>query len=153
MQTIWLRVLQAHLWIICAFHVVVGVGLNVSPEFIPVVARWYGAERVDVTDQLLVLVKPIGAFMFILGVLAAVAAIRPLQYRAVIYSFAGLFFIRAMQRVVWGHEQTAAFGIPREHVNGNMVFFFLMAVATVVLYRYVESRSRAAPTEPSRGKP
>src|SRR5579871_1770809 len=116
MHTIWLRVLQAHLWMIGVFHVVIGVGLNVSPEFIPVVAKWYGAERVDVTDQLLVLVKPIGAFMFILGVLAAVAAVRPLRYRAVIYSFAGLFFIRALQRLVWGHEQTAAFGISREHV-------------------------------------
>jgi hypothetical protein len=148
MNTTWLRVLQGYLWFICAFHVIMGVGLNASPKFIPVVAAWYGAdpERVDVTPQLLVLVKPIGAFMFILGVLAAVAAIRPLRYRAVIYAFAGLFFIRAMQRVVWGHEQTEAFGIPYGHVMVNMVFFFLMAVTLAGLYRYVESRSSTAST-------
>jgi hypothetical protein len=153
MYKIWILLLQVHLWIISAFHVVIGVGLNLSPEFIPVVGKWYGAERVDVTDQLLVLVRPIGAFMFILGVLAAVAAVRPLRYRAVIYSFAGLFFIRALQRLVWGREQTAAFGIPPERVTGSMVFFFVMAVALVVLCRYVEIRSRAAETVPSGGQP
>jgi hypothetical protein len=153
MHTIWLRVLQINLWMVCAFHGVIGVGLNVSPDFIPVVAKWYGATQVDITPQLLVLVRPIGAFMFILGVLAAVAAIQPLRYRAVIYSFAGLFFIRALQRVVWGNEQTAAFGIPQERVIGSMVFFFLLAVVLVVLYRYVESHSRAAVAGPSGEQP
>jgi hypothetical protein len=149
-HTICLRLLQLHLAFIALFHVAIGVGLNVTPEFIPIVAKSYGAERVEVTDQLLVLVKPIGAFMFTLGVMAAVAAVRPLRYRAVIFSFAGLFFIRAMQRVLWGHEQTAAFGIPRERIIGNMVFFFLMSAVLVGLYLYVEFRS---PAEPAKGQP
>jgi hypothetical protein len=148
MNTTWLRVLQAYLWMICAFHVIIGVGLNVSPDFIPVVARWYGAERVDITHQLLVLVKPIGAFMFILGVLAGVAAVRPLRYRAVVYSFAGLFFIRSMQRVLWGHEQTEAFGIAPERVTASLVFFLLMAVTLLALYLYVERRSTATAHAP-----
>src|SRR5687768_11032194 len=102
----WLRVLQGYLWVVCAFHVVIGVGLNVHPEFTRVVATWYGAEKLDLNDQLLVLIKPIGAFMFILGVLAGVAALHPLRYRAVVYGFAGLFFIRAAQRLVFGQEHT-----------------------------------------------
>lgn len=144
MNTAGLRVLQAYLWMICIFHVVMGVGLNLSPEFSRVVARWYGAERVDVTDQLLVLVKPIGAFMFTLGALAGVAAVRPVRYRAIVYSFSALFLIRAGQRLLWGHEQTAAFGIPAARVTTAMVMFFVMSVTLFALYRYVENRSPEA---------
>src|SRR5204863_2172524 len=98
------------------------------------------------TDQLLVIVKPVGAFMFILGVLAAVAAWDPLRYRAVVYAFAGLFLIRAVQRLAFGHEQTAAFAIPPDRVRMAMILFFVMAVSLFALYRYVESRSSAATT-------
>jgi hypothetical protein len=148
MNTTGLRILQAYLWMICAFHVVIGVGLNVSPDFIPVVAKWYGAEHVDVTSQLLVLVKPIGAFMFILGVMAGVAAVRPLRYRAVVYSFAGLFFIRAMQRVIWGQEQTDAFGIPPDRVTASLLLFLVMSMTLFALYLYVERHSSAATNAP-----
>src|SRR5262245_36295191 len=140
---LWLRVLQVYLGVICAFHVVIGVGLNTTPEFTKVVAAWYGAERLDLTDQLLVIAKPIGAFMFIMGVLAAVAALNPLRHRAIVYGFAGLFAIRATQRLLFGNEQTVAFGIPPERVTAAMILFFVMAITLAALYRYVETRATA----------
>ena len=63
-------VLKAFLWFICAFHIVVGIGLNVSSGFPQTMAEYYGAE-VTWTPEFLYIVKPIGAFMIAIGVMAA----------------------------------------------------------------------------------
>ena len=88
-----LRLLQVYLWLICAFHVTIGVGVNCSRSFIETVAGYYGAS-VELTPQFLTILRPLGAFMFILGGLAAVAALEPIRYRAVGYGFAALFVLR-----------------------------------------------------------
>lgn len=47
-----LLALPVFLWAVCAFHVGIGLGLNVSPAFPQVMAGQYGAE-VDFTPALL----------------------------------------------------------------------------------------------------
>jgi hypothetical protein len=66
-----LKMLQAFLWCVCATHAGLGIGINVSTDFIHLAASCYGATA-DLTPQLLTILHPLGAFMFILGVFAAV---------------------------------------------------------------------------------
>lgn len=130
------KVLQTFLWFICAFHIVVGAGLNLFPGMAPFMADMYGAE-LQSTPQFDYILKPLGAFMFVLGLLAAAAALKPVQHRAVIYGFAALFAIRAFQRVVFSQEIADSFAISASRNMANMVFFLGMAIALVVLERLV----------------
>jgi len=134
MQSKLVSVLQAFLWFICAFHVIVGLGLNVSSAFPQVMADYYGAE-VNWTPELLYLVKPIGAFMLALGVMAGAAARSPLSHRSIVYGFVVLFTLRGLQRLVFQGEIVSALGIDSGRNTVNAVFFLLMAAALVWLFR------------------
>lgn len=144
MQGNALRLLQIYLWLICAFHVVIGVGVNLSRDFIATAAAGYGAE-VDLTPQFVTILHPLGAFMFILGVMAAAAAVNPLRYRAVVYGFAVLFLIRAGQRIVFQQDLEQAFHIAPARNWFNMGFFNLLGLSLLGLQRYVETRAVAQP--------
>jgi hypothetical protein len=138
-----LRWLQIYLWIICAFHVVIGLGVNLSGSFVEIMADCYGA-KVDLTPQFVNILHPLGAFMFIMGVLAAVAARDPLRYRPIVYGFAALFLIRSLQRLVFKRDVEQAFQIAPARNLLNMAFFLAMAISLAALQRYVESRRPAA---------
>ncbi len=127
-------VLQVFLWLICAFHVIVGLGLNLSPAFPQIMANYYGAE-VNWTPELLYLVKPIGAFMLALGVMAAAAARDPLSHSSIILGFVVLFVLRGIQRFAFQGEIASAMSIESGRNFGNAVFFLLMAAALVWLFR------------------
>ena len=127
-------VLQAFLWFICAFHVIVGLGLNVSSAFPQVVAEYYGAQ-VSWTPELLYIVKPVGAFMLALGVLAGAAARDPLGHRSIVYGFVVLFVMRGMQRLVFQSEIGTALGIESGRNMGNAILFLLMAAALLLIFR------------------
>jgi ribose/xylose/arabinose/galactoside ABC-type transport system permease subunit len=133
------RVLQGMLWSFCAFHVIVGLGLNLSGDLPKAMAVWYGATAVNWSGQFLYALKALGAFMFVLGTLAAVAALDPLRHREIAYAFAALFIFRGLQRLVFGGE-IINFGIPPERNTFNMVFFFALGVSLFVLHRYVENQ-------------
>ena len=143
MKVNWLKMLQGFLWFICAVHVLVGVGINFSTDFIYLVASAYGAQ-VDLTPQLVTILHPLGAFMFMLGVFAGVAALDPLRYRPIVYGFSALFVIRSLQRVIFKHQIEDALGIgPWKNIT-SIVFFLLLGASLFALYRYVESRSKDA---------
>lgn len=134
------RLLQFLLWSICAYHLGVGFGLNVSaPGFLQFMAAYYGAQ-VDWTAQFLYILKPLGAYMLVMGGLAAAAALKPLANRAIVYGFAALFILRALQRVIFAGELIDAFGIPPARNIGNVIFFLGLAAVLLGLYHYVIRR-------------
>jgi hypothetical protein len=101
-------------------------------------ADMYGA-RVDFTDrQFVTILHTLGAFMFILGVLAAVAALKPIRYRAVGYSFAALFVIRAVQRVVFREQMEEVLHIAPGRNLFNICFFLALGVSLAALQWYAE---------------
>lgn len=134
MQSKTTGALQAFLWFICAFHVIVGLGLNVSSAFPQLLANYYGAE-VSWTPALVYIVKPVGAFMLALGLMAGAAARDPLGHRSVVYGFVVLFVLRGLQRLVFQADIASAFGIDSGRNMGNAIFFLLMAAALVWLLR------------------
>jgi hypothetical protein len=129
-----LQALKLFLWFICAFHVTVGIGLNVSPAFPQAMANYYGA-TVDWTPDFLYILKPLGAFMFVMGVLAAVAARDPLKHVVIAYGFVLLFALRTLQRVIHHRELFDTFGITTAHNVGNMIFFGGMSLGLFLLVR------------------
>jgi hypothetical protein len=122
------------MWFICAFHLIVGIGLNVSPAFPQFMADYYGAQ-VSWTPALVYLVKPLGAFMLVLGVLAGVAARNPLAHTSVVYGFVLLFSIRGLQRLIFQDEIGTAMAIDASRNLGNAIFFLAMAAILVLFYR------------------
>ncbi|MBZ5531276.1 MAG: hypothetical protein LAO20_07585 [Acidobacteriia bacterium] len=137
------KVLQLFLWGVCAFHVIVAIGINFSTDFVNLMASWYGA-RVDMTPQFVAILHPLGAFMLILGGLAAVAAMDPLRYRPIVYGFAALFLVRSLQRIVFKQQLVGAFSIDPMKNTISMVFFFLLGASLFLLYRYVDNHSQTA---------
>jgi hypothetical protein len=139
MQSSAFRVLQIYLWFICAFHVVTGLGVNCSQPFMETMASGYGA-KVSFTPQFVAILHPLGAFMFVLGLMAAAAALNPLQNRAVVYGFAALFVIRGLQRIVFKQQIEDAFQIEPSRNLINMVLFLTMGIVLAALQRYVENQ-------------
>lgn len=146
MQGTSFKTLQVFLWMICAFHVIVGAGINLSSGIPAAMASYYGAQ-VDWTPQFVYILKPLGAFMLVLGMLSAVAALDPLRNKMIVYGFVTLFAIRALQRIVFGGEIYDAFAIASGRNIGNAVFFILMALALFTLHRFVEKRAPAPAPE------
>lgn len=134
--------LQLFLWFICAFHVIVGIGLNVSPAFPQLMAGYYGAQ-VSWTPELLYIVKPLGAFMLALGIVAGLAARDPLAHSSVVYGFVILFVVRGLQRLIFQSEIETAVAIASSRNLGNAIFFLLMGAALFVLFR-AASKSAAS---------
>ena len=140
MKTGSYSLLQGILWVVCAAHIAIGVGLNVSSVIPRVMADIYGAQ-VAWTPQFVYILKPLGAFMFVLGLLAAVAARNPLKYAAITYGFSTLFVVRALQRLVFREEIFETFRIARGRNMVNMAFFFALGLCLYALHRYVEKQS------------
>lgn len=136
-----LRLLQICLWLVCAFHLITGAGLNLSTGFVDAAAQMYGAEVSDWSPQFLYILRPLGVFMVALGVFAGAAALDPQKHRLTIYVFAGIFVIRALHRLVFGAEITDIFGIAGSRNVVNMIFFFGMAAVLIGLDLYAHRSS------------
>ncbi len=137
MKSTSFKFLQAFLWFVCVFHLMVGIGLNVSSRFPEILASYYGAQ-VDWTPQFAYILKPLGAFMFVLGVLAAVAARNPLKNTMIVYGFVILFAARAVQRFMFREEIYEALAIAPGRNMTAMVLFFVLAASLFALYRLAE---------------
>jgi hypothetical protein len=138
--------LQIVLGTVCLFHIGMGAGLNFSSSIVDTAADMYGANVEQWSPQFLYILRPLGLFMFALGIMAGVAALKPVQYRATIYIFAGIFIVRAIHRIVYGEEISQIFGIAGGRNVGNMMFFFGLAAVLIVLDQLAH---RTASPEPA----
>lgn len=137
-----LQALKLFLWAICAFHVIVGIGLNLSPAFPQLMAGYYGA-TVHWTADFLYILKPLGAFMLVMGVLAGVAATDPIRHAPIVYGFVLLFALRTLQRIIHQGELADVFNIATTRNLGNIVFFAGMALGLYLLYRAARGATAA----------
>jgi hypothetical protein len=131
---------------VCAFHVLVGLSLNVDIGL----REWVGSSlynaQVDWSDgQFAYIMKPLGAFMIALGVMAAMAARDPLGNRPIIIGFAVLFTMRGLQRLLFMDEIERVFAIPSSRSLVQMVVMLSLAVVLVVLLRAASAGSSSRP--------
>jgi len=102
--------------------------------------EWVGGTlynaQVDWSDgQFAYIMKPLGAFMIALGVMAAMAARNPLGNRSIIIGFAVLFTMRGLQRLLFMSEIESVFAIPASRSLVQMVVMLSLALALVLLLR------------------
>lgn len=141
------RILQVLMWGVCLTHVFIGAGLNLSADgMVASMASSYGAEAAEWSTELLYIVKPLGAFMLVLGLLAGAAAVNPRRHAVIVYGFAVLFVIRALQRIFFSQDILDTFGISQGRNLGNAIFFLVLAVVVIVLERMTR---RSVPTVPA----
>ena len=134
MKLTTLAVLKFFLWFSCAFHFIVGIGLNLSPAFPQAMAGYYGAS-VEFTPQFLYILKPLGAFMIMVGLVVMAAARDPLNNGAIVYALAALLAIRGLQRFAYQDTIVSDLAIASSRNAVNGIFFLLLAVTFVVLFR------------------
>lgn len=126
------RLLQALLWFASLSHVIIGGGSMLSPESQRAVAGLYGAE-VEWTPQFVYILRPLGAFMFVFGLLLAAAALDPWKHRLIVYGLCGVLFLRTAQRVLLQQDIQDAFHISPGRDLAMAGFFLAEAVAILVL--------------------
>jgi hypothetical protein len=141
MNRVPLRLLQALLAYACLSHIVIGGGVMLSPAFQQQMARLYGATA-ELHPQAVYLVRPLGAFMLVLGVMGLAAVRDPVRHRVLVYGFAAILLLRDVQRVLYQDEIRDTFGISPEWNLTVGAFFLALAVGLIVLLQLVE---RAAP--------
>ena len=130
------RWLSLFLWFVCAFHVLVGLSLNVDLGL----REWVGGTlynaQVDWSDgQFVYILKPLGAFMVALGIMAAIAARDPLRNRSIIVGFAVLFTLRGLQRLLFMDEIQRVFSIAPSRSLLQMAVMWALAIALLLLLR------------------
>ena len=139
-----LRLLQGLMWFVAGSHAVVGAGAMASQQFREWAAAGYGAS-VAWTPQFVYILKPLGAFMVVLGGLGAAAALDPLRHRLIVYGFVALLLLRDAQRLLFQEEIREAFGVTPARNLAAGGFFLALAVALVVLLRLAERGRPAGP--------
>ena len=131
-----LKFLRVFMWSICLFHAGIGLALNLDLGWKEwVAATLYGATVNWGDPQFVYILRPLGAFMIALGILAAVAARDPLRYRAIALGFVALFFLRGFQRVLFGNEIESAFGITLGRSMAQMAVMWALAVGLFLTTR------------------
>lgn len=136
MKSMDYRVLQGLLWFAALSHVIIGGGIMFSPDFQRALAPLYGAQ-VNWTPQFIYILRPLGAFMFVMGILIAIAATDPPRYRIVIYGLCGVLFLRMLQRVLFYQEVQDGFGISLPWYFAMGGFFLVLAVTILALLQRV----------------
>ena len=102
--------------------------------------------QVDWSDgQFAYIMKPLGAFMIALGVMAAMAARDPLGNRPIILGFAVLFTMRGLQRLFFMNEIESVFAIPSSRSLLQMVVMLSLALALVLLLRAASAGGSSRP--------
>lgn len=137
-----LAVLRFFLWFSCAFHLIVGIGLNVWPAFPQMMAGYYGAS-VDFTPQFLYIIKPLGAFMIMVGLVVMAAARDPLNNPAIVYALVVLLAIRGLQRFVFQDAIVSDLAIESSRNVVNGIVFLVLATIFAVLFRLASSDKSA----------
>lgn len=136
--------LQVLLWFVCLSHIVLGVAIMTSPECQQKVATLYGA-KVDWTPQFVYILRPLGAFMTVLGLVGLAAAVNPLRNRVMVYGFALLLTIRVVQRFVFKDDIERAFGIePTRNLIAAGGFLTLAVLLVLLLQIAQKTKGQAA---------
>lgn len=109
--------------------------------------EWVGSSlynaQVDWSDgQFAYIMKPLGAFMIALGIMAAFAARNPLGNRPIIIGFAILFTMRGLQRLLYMREIESVFAIPSSRSLIQMVVMLALALGLVLLLRAASGPNR-----------
>jgi hypothetical protein len=145
-----LRLLKGLLWFVTIYQFVMGFLLLMPPAAAQLVVSWYGAS-VDWTPQFTFILKPLGAYMIMTGLIAAAAARADVPHPAITSSLAVLFGINALYRILRFEYVRTTFGISSAHLTLQIVVLLGLAGALMFLYRAAARDTGAQPLASPQG--
>ena len=122
-----LSALKVLLWFIAAYQFACGFLLLMTPGFAQLVVGWYGAS-VNWTDQFTFILKPLGAYMLMTGLIAASGARANVPHPTITTALALLFAINALYRILRFQVMQQTFGIASWHLIGQIVVLLGLAL-------------------------
>ena len=134
-----LKALKGLLWFIAVYQFVVGALLLITPGLAQLVVGLYGAD-VQVTEQFTFILKPLGAYMVMTGLIASAAARAAVPHPAIITGLIVLFTINVLYRVMRFQYIEATFGIPAWHLFGQIIILSALAIG---LFAFSRGAARA----------
>lgn len=128
-------ILRGTAWVICAYHLLVGIVLNGPVPWIQWVAdNLLGATRLP-DGSALFLARMLGTFMIVFGLSMGLAAWDPIKNRALISLGAILVGLRGFQRIFQADDLEIALGLPAAK-NWMTVVVVLAFAGALALFRY-----------------
>jgi uncharacterized membrane protein len=98
------------------------------------VVGFYGSDA-QVTEQFTFILKPLGAYMIMTGLIASAAARADVPHPAIVTALIVLFTINVLYRVVRFDYIQTTFGIPAWHLFGQIVILAALAIGLFALSR------------------
>ena len=129
-----LKTLKGLLWFIAAYQFVVGALLMLTPDLSQLVVGLYGS-NVQVTPQFAFILKPLGAYMLMTGLIAAGAARAEVPHPSIVAALVVLFAMNVLYRIGTFQYVQDTFGIPQWHLIGQIVILSAIGIALALLSR------------------
>jgi hypothetical protein len=129
-----LRALKALLWFIAVYQFAFGALLLLTPDLSQLAVGWYGSD-VQVTDQFAFILKPLGAYMLMTGVIASGAARAQVPHPSIVAALALLFALNVIYRIGHFEYVQTTFGIPRWHLIAQMIILATLGLSLWLLSR------------------
>lgn len=138
-----LKALKGLLWFITVYQFLIGLLLMLTPDMSRLVVGFYGSD-VQVTPQFAFILKPLGAYMITVGLIALGTVRAAVPPTFIVTALAALFSLNVLYRIVAFNYVSTTFGIPTWHLIGQMLFLAGLAIALVLLSRSVTGAGAAA---------
>lgn len=135
-----LTLLRPLLWIIALSHLIVGAGIFLSRSFQGWMARAGGFDPAGLTGPAHYLLRMLGGYMIVLGILSAAAANRPRRHRFIVYVLVFHFALCAIQRVLFLGQIRTAFDQSTWQPLASAGLFACLALILLALTRMAGRR-------------
>lgn len=126
-------VLRILLLVFCVANVIWGIVGLMGGETAVKAAAWFYGANVTLTPQISYVIRMLGAFVLVLGILGGVAALDPARNKAIINCIVILLVLRVLQRIFLAKEIFEAFGITNARNMSNIIIFLAIALAIYLL--------------------
>jgi hypothetical protein len=129
-----LRALKGLLWFVAVYQFVVGAMLLLTPDMARLVVGMYGSD-ITITPQFAFILKPLGAYMLMTGLIAAGTARANMPHPSIVTALAVLFGLNVVYRIAnFAHIQET-FGISRGYLLGQMAIQAALGLSLALLSR------------------
>lgn len=119
------------LGIVCLYHLCTGLLMTLSQSS----AEWLGRIGFGLNEMpgaaAMPIIRMLGAYMLLAGVLLALVIWQPVRHRAVLSALAGLVVLRSLQRLIYADELAASLGIAASRNRISITVLSVMAIALV----------------------
>lgn len=143
-----LKALKGLLWFIAVYQFTVGTLLMLHPDLSQLVVGLYGSE-VRMTAQFAFILKPLGAYMIMTGLIASGTARATVPHPSIVAALVVLFGLNVLYRVFTFEYVRSTFSIPAWHLVGQIVVLSALALSLALLARAAMKATGAVAGDPA----